>query len=461
MFADISNYVKSCQTCALTKINRRSKRCLLSPIEPSPVLSRFHIDLFGPLRETSEGYKYALCAIESFSRYPEVIPLKSTTGEELATALYNSIITRYGAVTSIVSDLGSNLTSRVFKCLSDIIGFKHMKTSAYKPSSNGLVEKFNQQIIQAMRLYCTQQKQWLEHIPPMLYSYRATSAVKSIKVSPFETLFGQSMKLPVDVNLIPTELFHQDVQKYVQEMILKLALTEKIIMENTRESQQKNKVIYDRKSAVPQFKVGDRCYLRNCSRKVGVTSKLQPPYLGPYRIEQAGQKNFWFRLRHCVTDELLKNPVYADRLKPYVEVDDTFYTKTMEAKQRTIEREALAQREILNKKKSKDNRPRPEASTEIANETEPTAGPSQITPAVATQAEDKIPTTSKEANEQWFPVKQVLRKRGQRSQTRYQVIWDDGKDTTSWVKPADLSEACKRDFRMAKASNKKRSRRRL
>ena len=231
-------------------------------------------------------------------------------------------------------------------------------------------------------------------------------------------------------------------------------------MENTRESQQKNKVIYDRMSAVPQFKVGDRCYLRNCSRKVGVTSKLQPPYLGPYRIEQAGQKNFWFRLRHCVTDELLKNPVYADRLKPYVEVDDTFYTKTMEAKQRTIAREALAQREILNKKKSKDNRPRPEASTEIANETEPTAGPSQITPAVATQAEDKIPTTSKEANEQWFPVKQVLRKRGQRSQTRYQVIWDDGKDTTSWVKPADLSEACKRDFRMAKAFNKKRLRRR-
>ena len=45
-----------------------------------------------------------------------------------------------------------------------------------------------------------------------------------------------------------------------------------------------------------------------------------------------------------------------------------------------------------------------------------------MTPAVATQAEDTTPTTGKEANKQWFPVKQVLRIRGQRSQTRYQVI---------------------------------------
>ena len=86
-------------------------------------------------------------------------------------------------------------------------------------------------------------------------------------------------------------------------------------MENTRESQQKNKVIYDRKAASPKYKVGDKIWLRNCARKVGQNAKLMRPYQGPYFIEQAGQKNFWFKLRHCVTDELLKNPVYADRLQ--------------------------------------------------------------------------------------------------------------------------------------------------
>ena len=43
----------------------------------------------------------------------------------------------------------------------------------------------------------------------------------------------------------------------------------------------------------------------------------------------------------------MKNPDYADRLKAYAKVDDTFYTKTMDAKQRTIEREAHVQAEKL------------------------------------------------------------------------------------------------------------------
>ena len=67
------------------------------------------------------------------------------------------------------------------------------------------------------------------------------------------------MKLPIDATLIPTEEYHDDVQTYDQELIPKLALIEKIILGNIRESQQKNMVIHDIKSAIPTFKVGDRC----------------------------------------------------------------------------------------------------------------------------------------------------------------------------------------------------------
>ena len=55
-----------------------------------------------------------------------------------------------------------------------------------------------------------------------------------------------------------------------------------------------------------------------------------------------------------MTDELMKNPVYADRLEAYAEVDDTFYTRTMDAKQRTIEREAQVQAEKLRIKRERE-----------------------------------------------------------------------------------------------------------
>ena len=115
MFCDISEYVQNCQDCAQTKINRKQKPSPLSPMEPAPPLDRFHIDLFGALKESKEGFRYILVCIDSFSRFPEMIPLKSTGAEELANALYNSIFTRCGAVSSILSDLGSNLTSPRFR----------------------------------------------------------------------------------------------------------------------------------------------------------------------------------------------------------------------------------------------------------------------------------------------------------------------------------------------------------
>ena len=115
--------------------------------------------------------------------------------------------------------------------------------------------------------------------------------MKTIKTSHFEALFGQKMKLPIDLSLIPTEEFHDDVQKYVQDMVPKLALTEKIILENTRDSQETNKAIYDRQGASPKYKVGDKVWLKNCALKVGQNAKLMRPYQGPYiLLSKQGRK---------------------------------------------------------------------------------------------------------------------------------------------------------------------------
>ena len=102
--------------------------------------------------------------------------------------------------------------------------------------ANGVVEKFNQSITTALRLYCTDQDKWTDQIYPLLYAYRATTASKTIKASPFECLYGRKMQLPIDVSLLETESYHADTQKYIQDLIPRLALTGRVINENTRES---------------------------------------------------------------------------------------------------------------------------------------------------------------------------------------------------------------------------------
>ena len=254
---------------------------------------------------------------------------------------------------------------------------------------------------------------------------------------------------PFDVSLIESESFHADTQKYIQDLIPRLALTERVINENTRESQIKNKTIHDRYSETPKFKVGDKVYFKNCARKVGQNNKLVRPYIGPYFIEQAGHKNFWFKLRHCETDELMKNPVFADRLKTYKEGEDKFYTKTMEAKQRTEKREAEK------KKKQTDKLPGNSAAADNNNSQEPRTSRFRGPAVQPDPPKDQNPGKGSDSNEEWYPVKQVIRRRGKGPQTRFLVMFDDPEKTLQWVKSKDLSHLCKEIFHREQASKRR------
>ena len=49
----------------------------------------------------------------------------------------------YGAPLVILTDNGSNFSSKFFGVITDMLGVKHVYTSVYRPSTNGQVERFN------------------------------------------------------------------------------------------------------------------------------------------------------------------------------------------------------------------------------------------------------------------------------------------------------------------------------
>ena len=116
--------------------------------------------------------------------------------------------------------------------------------------------------------------------------------------------------------------------------------------------------------------------------------------------------------------------------------------------------------EKLRKKRERERVQRPNETDPQTNLPAQLAGQILVAPADAGPPQDTIPTAGSDSNEQWFPVKQIVRKRGRGRQTRYQVIWDDPQEKMSWVKPADLTDFCKREFRMAQASKRRRPARR-
>ena len=112
---DIANYVKSCEICQ--KYAKRKPKLPLGKMEMVKTpLEKVAIDIIGPLSETSKKNNYILTLVDFSTRWPEAVPLKMTTTENVAVALFD-MFSRLGIPKVILSDNGRQLMKETFKLL--------------------------------------------------------------------------------------------------------------------------------------------------------------------------------------------------------------------------------------------------------------------------------------------------------------------------------------------------------
>lgn len=76
---------------------------------------------------------------------------------------------------------------------------KPIRTSAYLPQTDSLVERFNGTLKSMLRKAATEEeKDWDELIPYLLFAYREVPQA-STGFSPFELVYGQQVRGPLDV----------------------------------------------------------------------------------------------------------------------------------------------------------------------------------------------------------------------------------------------------------------------
>jgi transposase InsO family protein len=71
------------------------------------------LDIVEPLRKASGGYTHLLVAIDKFSKWVEVRPITNLRAEQAVT-FFTDIINQFGVPNSIITDNGSQFTSRMF-----------------------------------------------------------------------------------------------------------------------------------------------------------------------------------------------------------------------------------------------------------------------------------------------------------------------------------------------------------
>nr|XP_050037752.1 uncharacterized protein K02A2.6-like [Dermacentor andersoni] len=104
-----------------------------------------HVEPNGPFK----GAMF-LVVVDAHSKWPEVCQMRDTSAENTVNRLHE-IFCRFGYPEVVVSDNGPQFISAVFSNYLKSIGTRHVRTSAYHPSSNGQAERFVQTLKTALR----------------------------------------------------------------------------------------------------------------------------------------------------------------------------------------------------------------------------------------------------------------------------------------------------------------------
>ena len=133
---------------------------------PDTRFDNIHIDIVGPLLP-SKGYSYLLTRIDRFTCWPEAVPLTNITAESVSQTFVNGWISRFGIPSTITTDCGKQFESTLWGHLMQLLGCKQIRTTAYHPIANGIIERFHRQLKSSLKSY-PNPTNWTDILPIIL-----------------------------------------------------------------------------------------------------------------------------------------------------------------------------------------------------------------------------------------------------------------------------------------------------
>ena len=323
MINDITDYCRSCQTCAVSKPQSGKPRGKLKTMPvPTYPWQYIGIDFVGPLPESvnrTGGYDMICVVIDLLTSMVHLIPSKQTYRvTDIAELMFEAIYKLHGLPERIVSDRDSLFTSKFWKRLHRLLGTELRMSSAFHPQTDGATERANRTVTQMIRQCVSpDQKDWVAKLPAIEFAINSARS-STTGFSPFQLNYGRN---PSPMIWKGQEEF-PGVRKFAERMKMAIMSAHDSIIA----ARVINTVQANRKRITATYQVGDLVYLstKNISLPKGRARKLAPKYLGPFAISKVLKDGATYQLE--LSDELLKRGInrsfHASLLKPHVPNDD-------------------------------------------------------------------------------------------------------------------------------------------
>src|SRR5690606_10754009 len=115
---------------------------------------------------TPRNNRYLLVATDYLSKWVEVSAVSSADAKTVSQFLLHEIIARHGCPQEILSDQGTHFLNEAVTELLKNFQIRHRLSSPYHPQTNGLTERYNKTLCNALAKMSNKNKDdWDLHLP--------------------------------------------------------------------------------------------------------------------------------------------------------------------------------------------------------------------------------------------------------------------------------------------------------
>jgi len=252
--------------------------------------------------------------VDHFSKWAEAFPIRNQEATTVARVLVKEFISRYGCPKQILTDQGPCFEAVLFQELCRLLRIDKVRTSPYKPSTNGIVERFHR-TLNAMigKVVADNQRDWDTHLPFVLAAYRA-SEHESTGFTPNRLFLSRELCLPIDLVLgdFQTMSEHDNVNEFVLSQSVRMQADFRIAREFLQRQATVRALKYNLRVKEAAFLPGQLVWYFYPRKRAGLKEKWTKLYTGPYRVE-AQLSPVLYRIRKSPKSQA--KLVYVDKLK--------------------------------------------------------------------------------------------------------------------------------------------------
>jgi len=289
LYTMVREYVAGCKVCHRMKAPRHAQYGATMPLPPpfhpwDGVTRDFVTDLPESIKS---GYTGILVVVNRLTKMAIYLPCrKDVDSPELAHRFFEHVICKHSVPNNIVTDCGTQFTSRFWTPVCYHIPIDHRLSTALVPQTDGQTKRQNQTMEQFLRAFSNyEQDNWDELLPLADFAYN-NSVHASTRMRPFWAMYHRNPEMQFKA----PKASHLQSEDQAGATLEGLAETHRTLCEYILEAQQRQ-TKYAGGIAIT-FNVADKVWLSTTHfQTTRPSKKLDYKRMGPYTVSKVINKH--------------------------------------------------------------------------------------------------------------------------------------------------------------------------